>query len=232
MKNEAKSTNTVFLQGRIGSPIEYSHDLYGERFYEFRLDVPRLSEHLDELPVTASETLIQGLNQDDQIAVNGQFRSFNRPEGERSRLILSVFAREILPPQPSVNPNSATLIGYICKPPIYRTTPFNREICDVLLAVNRAYSKSDYIPCIAWGKNARLLKSAVVGQKLEVTGRIQSRNYTKRLDDGSSQVRTAYEFSIGAVELMQKESEVASTTDLSAEFGSGMSGGFAALHDE
>lgn len=212
MKND-KSTNTVFLQGRIGSTVEYSHDLYGERFYEFKLNVPRLSEHLDIIPVTAAEGLVGKLKEGDLVSVIGQFRSFNRPEGDRSRLILSVFAREIGAPQSDVNPNTAELIGYICKPPIYRTTPFNREICDVLLAVNRAYAKSDYIPCIAWGKNARLIKNAPVGQKLDVSGRIQSRQYTKRLDDGESQVRTAYEFSIGNVEFVQKESEVASTSD-------------------
>ena len=219
MKNEVKSTNNVFLQGRIGSSIEYSHDLYGERFYEFRLDVPRLSEHLDEIPVTVSETLAAELHEGDTVAINGQFRSFNRPEGERSRLILSVFARELAPVRSDVNPNNATMIGYICKPPIYRTTPFNREICDVLLAVNRAYSKSDYIPCIAWGKNARVIRNAAVGQKLEVTGRIQSRQYTKRLEDGSSEIRTAYEFSIGSVEFLKKESEVASTSDDSDDDG-------------
>ncbi len=212
MKNE-KSTNTVYLQGRVGSSVEYSHDLYGERFYEFKLNVPRLSEHLDVIPITASEALVAGLQADELIAVSGQFRSFNRPDGERSRLILSVFAREITQPQAEVNPNAAELIGYICKPPIYRTTPFNREICDVLLAVNRAYSKSDYIPCIAWGKNARLIKNAPVGQKMCVAGRIQSRQYTKRLDNGETELRTAYEFSIGAVEFLQKESEVASTSD-------------------
>ena len=212
MKNE-KSTNTVYLQGRVGSAVEYSHDLYGERFYEFKLNVPRLSEHLDVKPITASEALVAGLQADELIAVSGQFRSFNRPDGERSRLILSVFAREITQPQAEVNPNAAELIGYICKPPIYRTTPFNREICDVLLAVNRAYSKSDYIPCIAWGKNARLIKNAPVGQKMCVAGRIQSRQYTKRLDNGETELRTAYEFSIGAVEFLQKESEVASTSD-------------------
>lgn len=213
MKNEVKSTNYVFLQGQIGSPIEYSHDLYDERFYEFTLKVPRLSEQLDELPITVSQSLVEGLREGDKIALTGQFRSFNRPDGERSRLILSVFAREILPVKDDVNPNTAQLTGYICKPPVYRTTPFNREICDVLLAVNRAYSKSDYIPCIAWGKSARLIKDADVGQKLEVTGRIQSRGYTKRLPDGSSQLRTAYEFSIGNVEFVAKESEVASTND-------------------
>ena len=212
MKNE-KSTNTVYLQGRVGSAVEYSHDLYGERFYEFKLNVPRLSEHLDVIPITASEALVAGLQADELIAVSGQFRSFNRPDGERSRLILSVFAREITQPQAEVNPNAAELIGYICKPPIYRTTPFNREICDVLLAVNRAYSKSDYIPCIAWGKNARLIKNAPVGQKMCVAGRIQSRQYTKRLDNGETELRTAYEVSIGAVEFLQKESEVASTSD-------------------
>lgn len=213
MKNEIKSTNTVFLQGHIGSAIEYSHDLYGERFYEFKLNVPRLSEHLDVIPITVSQSLAEGLKEGAHIGISGQFRSFNRPDGERSRLILSVFAREILAPQLDVNPNSAELIGYICKPPVYRTTPFNREICDVLLAVNRAYSKSDYIPCIAWGKNARAIKNAPIGQKLEVAGRIQSRQYTKRLDDGSAQIRTAYEFSIGCVEFLSKECEVASTSD-------------------
>lgn len=212
MKNE-KPTNTVFLQGRIGTDVEYSHDLYGERFYEFKLNVPRLSEHLDVIPVTAAEDLVGKLKKDDYISVTGQFRSFNRPDGERSRLILSVFAREIGEPHEDVNPNTAELIGYICKPPIYRTTPFNREICDVLLAVNRAYAKSDYIPCIAWGKNARLIKNAPVGQKLDVVGRIQSRQYTKRLESGESEQRTAYEFSIGGVEFVQRESEVASTSD-------------------
>lgn len=213
MKNEVKSTNNVFLQGRIASEIVYSHDLYEERFYEFTLEVPRLSEQLDVLPVTVSQSLIEGLHVGDTVGINGQFRSFNRPDGERSRLILSVFAREILPPKDEINPNSAELVGYICKPPVYRTTPFNREICDVLLAVNRAYSKSDYIPCIAWGKNARLIKNAPVGQKLDVTGRIQSRQYTKRQADGSAEIRTAYEFSIGSAEFLTKESEVASASD-------------------
>ncbi len=213
MKNDAKSTNTVFLQGIVGSSVEYSHDLYGEKFYEFKLNVPRLSEHLDIIPITASEPLVQSLDEGKKIAVLGQFRSFNRPDGERSRLILSVFAREITDPYPDANPNVADLIGYICKPPVYRTTPFNREICDVLLAVNRAYSKSDYIPCIAWGKNARLIKNAPVGQKLEVSGRIQSRQYTKKLEDGTTEIRTAYEFSIGSAEFMKKETEVASTSD-------------------
>lgn len=212
MKND-KPTNTVFLQGKIGSEPEYSHDMYGERFYEFKLNVPRLSEHLDVIPITVPEELSANLTVDSQISVTGQFRSFNRPDGERSRLILSVYARELNAPVDGANPNTAELIGYICKPPIYRTTPFNREICDILLAVNRAYSKSDYIPCIAWGKNARLLKNAAVGQKLDVCGRIQSRQYTKRIDDESSEVRTAYEFSIGSVEFLQKESEVASTSD-------------------
>ena len=212
MKND-KPTNTVFLQGKIGSEPEYSHDMYGERFYEFKLNVPRLSEHLDVIPITVPEELSANLTVDSQISVTGQFRSFNRPDGERSRLILSVYARELNAPVDGANPNTAELIGYICKPPIYRTTPFNREICDILLAVNRAYSKSDYIPCIAWGKNARLLKNAAVGQKLDVCGRIQSRQYTKRIDDESSEVRTAYEFSIGSVEFLQKESEVASTAD-------------------
>ncbi len=213
MKNETKAVNNVFLQGTIATEIEYSHDLYGERFYEFTLDVPRLSEQTDEIPITIPEELIGTIKQGDKIALNGQFRSFNRPEGDRSRLILSVFVREIVQPKPDVNPNFAELVGYICKRPVYRTTPFNREICDILLAVNRAYSKSDYIPCIAWGRNARLVRDAAVGQKMYVGGRIQSRKYTKRYDDGTSQIRTAYEFSIGTISMFEKESEVASTSD-------------------
>lgn len=208
-------TNNVFLQGTIDGEIKYSHTLYGEKFYEFLLNVPRLSEHLDVLPITASENLAMQLSSGDCVAINGQFRSFNKPDGERSRLILSVFAREVMQPLSDVNPNNSELVGYICKPPVYRTTPFNREICDVLLAVNRAYSKSDYIPCIAWGKNARLLRNVPVGQKIEVNGRIQSRQYTKRLDDGGAELRTAYEFSIGEVELLFKEAEVASASDAS-----------------
>ena len=204
MKNEVKSTNYVFLQGQIGSPIEYSHDLYDERFYEFTLKVPRLSEQLDELPITVSQSLVEGLREGDKIALTGQFRSFNRPDGERSRLILSVFAREILPVKDDVNPNTAQLTGYICKPPVYRTTPFNREICDVLLAVNRAYSKSDYIPCICWGRNARFASTFEVGEHVQVIGRIQSREYIKKLSETETEKRIAYEVSVSKLECLEE----------------------------
>ena len=210
-----EKNNRVYFMGEIVSEATFSHEVYGEGFYEFYVRVMRLSGQADILPVTISERLIKGndLKIGSQLCALGQFRSYNKLENGKSRLMLTVFVREVLAEAQGKNPNSIVLSGYICKPPIYRTTPFNREICDVLLAVNRAYSKSDYIPCIAWGKNARLIKNAPVGQKMCVAGRIQSRQYTKRLDNGETELRTAYEFSIGAVEFLQKESEVASTSD-------------------
>ena len=137
------------------------------------------------------------------VTVEGQFRSYNKFDGERSRLMLSVFAREIFPFEESDNPNVVELVGFICKEPIYRTTPFSREICDLLLAVNRSYNKSDYIPCIAWGRNARFLASLCVGDKLEISGRIQSREYSKQTEEGEI-TKIAYEVSVNRVTLVEK----------------------------
>ena len=198
MDHAAESNNRVFLMGEIVSEATFSHEVYGEGFYEFYVKVMRLSGQADILPVTVSERLIEGnhLHVGATLCALGQFRSYNKLEGGRSRLMLTVFVREILSAAPASNPNSIVLSGYICKPPVYRTTPFNREIADLLVAVNRAYNKSDYIPCIAWGRNARFVQNLKVGDRIALSGRIQSREYIKRLSETQSVTMTAYEVSV------------------------------------
>ena len=198
MDHAAESNNRVFLMGEIVSEATFSHEVYGEGFYEFYVKVMRLSGQADILPVTVSERLIEGnhLHVGATLCALGQFRSYNKLEGGKSRLMLTVFVREILSAAPASNPNSIVLSGYICKPPVYRTTPFNREIADLLVAVNRAYNKSDYIPCIAWGRNARFVQNLKVGDRIALSGRIQSREYIKRLSETQSVTMTAYEVSV------------------------------------
>ena len=192
--------NKVYLSGTVSTQPHYSHELYGEGFYEFTLKVPRLSEQCDFVPVTVSERLMSGidLSVGAAVSLNGQFRSYNKMENAKSKLMLTVFVRDFTESN-GQNPNTVELSGYVCKQPIYRTTPFNREICDLLLAVNRAYNKSDYIPCIAWGRNARFVRDIEVGQRVSVLGRIQSREYTKKLSETESEIRTAYELSVGKI---------------------------------
>lgn len=201
MNYEQMSNNKVCLCGEIVSDPVFSHEIYGEGFYEMFLSVARLSEQKDILPVTISERLIAEANigRGSVIALSGQFRSYNKVESGKSRLMLTVFVRELIPPQQCKNPNQITLTGYICKPPVYRTTPFSREITDLLLAVNRAYNKSDYIPCIAWGRNARYVKNLKVGERVTISGRIQSREYQKKIDEEKTEVRTAYEVSVNKI---------------------------------
>ena len=198
MNVQTEKNNKVFISGEIVSEAEFSHEVYGEGFYEFFVRVLRLSGQADILPVTISERLIAGnsLCVGSMLSAIGQFRSYNKIEDGRSRLMLTVFVREIVEPAPQKNPNSIVLSGYICKPPVYRTTPFNREIADILIAVNRAYNKSDYIPCIAWGRNARFVKNLTVGDKVALSGRIQSREYQKKLSDEQVVTMTAYEVSV------------------------------------
>ncbi len=198
MDHAAETNNRVFLMGEIVSEAVFSHEVYGEGFYEFYVRVMRLSGQADVLPVTISERLIEGshLRVGDTLCALGQFRSYNKLENGRSRLMLTVFVRELLAAAPTQNPNSIVLSGYICKPPVYRTTPFNREIADLLVAVNRAYNKSDYIPCIAWGRNARFVQNLKVGDRIALSGRIQSREYVKRLSESQSVTMTAYEVSV------------------------------------
>lgn len=205
MKYELLNNNKVFLNGVVVENPVFSHETYGEGFYEVKLSVPRLSEHNDILPVTVSEKFLKSFSVGQEVALKGQFRSFNKLMGDKSKLVLNVFAREIIERNDSMNPNIIEITGFLCKPPIFRTTPFNREICDILVAVNRAYNKSDYLPCIAWGRNARYIKDAPVGKKLEIVGRIQSREYQKKLDSGEIVTKTAYEISIGRINIIEEE---------------------------
>ena len=193
-----EKNNKVFISGEIVTQAEFSHEVYGEGFYEMNVLVKRLSGQGDILPVTVSVRLITDKNLKVGVTINaiGQFRSYNKLIDGKSKLMLTVFVRELLEETPVRNPNSIVLTGYICKPPIYRTTPFNREIADVLIAVNRSYNKSDYIPCIAWGRNARFAKNLAVGEKIAISGRIQSREYQKKLSDDDVRTLTAYEVSI------------------------------------
>ena len=219
--------NYLTLVGKVTSEKQFSHEIYGERFYSFDLSIPRLSGNADIIPVTVSERLIN----DDMMAIGnkllikGQFRSYNSYENEKNRLILTVFAKDIekleetaqeaevneegneLPVNEFVKKDTITnevvLIGYICKKPIYRQTPFGREIADLLLAVNRAYNKSDYIPSIAWGRNARFCQNLEVGTEVKIVGRIQSRNYEKKYEDGTIIKKVAYEVSIGSLEIVK-----------------------------
>jgi len=208
--------NHLVLVGKVTSDKKFSHEIYGESFYIFDLEVARLSGNSDIIPITISERLIleKELEIGDKVAIEGQFRSYNSYENEKNRLILTVFAKDIkyLSEQDEENSsekvsNEVTLIGYICKKPIYRQTPFGREISDILLAVNRAYNKSDYIPAIAWGRNARFCQNIEVGTKVKITGRVQSRNYEKKFEDGTAQTRTAYEVSISSLEIVNEEEE-------------------------
>jgi single-stranded DNA-binding protein len=213
MNYEQMNNNVVTLTGKITTKPTYSHHVFGEGFHETSIEVSRLSEQTDVIPITISERLMQDnkVKEGSVVSLEGQFRSYNKIVDGRSKLMLTVFVRDITECDPDKNPNEIELTGYICKEPIYRTTPFKREICDILLAVNRAYNKSDYIPCIAWGRNARFVKSVGIGQRVSVLGRIQSRNYQKMREGGEYETRTAYEISINRIGLddeVDNESEV------------------------
>lgn len=197
-----ENNNHVLLKGKIKELPVYSHTVMGEGFFEMFVEVQRLSAEVDVLPVTISERLIGDFSIGDEIGIVGQFRSYNKLEDNRSKLMLTIFVKELVEPDEITEINQIYLMGYICKEPVYRTTPFGREICDVLLAVNRAYNKSDYLPCIAWGRNARFVRDLGVGEKLEVQGRIQSRAYQKRVGDDEIQTKVAYEISIASVVLV------------------------------
>ena len=211
--------NYLTLVGKITGEKKFSHEIYGERFYIFNLEIPRLSGVADIIPITISERLISEdtLTEGQKLLVKGQFRSYNSYESEKNRLILTVFAKDVRViseeeqseeenemTKKDVITNEVVLIGYICKKPIYRQTPFGREIADILLAVNRAYNKSDYIPCIAWGRNARFCQNLEVGSQIKLVGRVQSRTYEKKHEDGSVETRVAYEVSVGSLEVIEE----------------------------
>ncbi len=213
--------NHLVLVGKVTSDKTYSHEIYGEKFYIFDLEVPRLSSAVDIIPITVSERLLTDLNLEigTKLSIEGQFRSYNSYQNERNKLILTVFAKDIveIKDEPKIEDseeekkdvvtNEVTLSGYVCKKPIYRQTPFDREISDLLLAVNRAYNKSDYIPCIAWGRNARFCQNMEVGTEVKIVGRVQSRKYEKKFEDGTSETRIAYEVSISSMEIIDKKDE-------------------------
>lgn len=211
--------NYLTLVGKVTGEKEFSHEIYGERFYIFKLGIPRLSGNQDMIPITISERLIgeETLQEGKRLLVKGQFRSYNSYENEKNRLILTVFAKDVIEVEEKEEDeeneivrkdtitNEVVLMGYLCKKPIYRQTPFGREISDILLAVNRAYNKSDYIPCIAWGRNARFCQNLEVGSQVKVVGRVQSRTYEKKYEDGTVQTRVAYEVSVGSLEVIEEK---------------------------
>ena len=210
MNYEQMNNNKVYVSGEIVSNAEFSHEVYGEGFYNMLIKIERLSGQSDIIPITISERILreEGIKMGDMVALKGQFRSYNKQVDGKSKLALTIFVREIVPKLDNAPTNIIELSGYICKEPIYRTTPFNREICDVLLAVNRAYNKSDYIPCIAWGRNARFVKSIDVGEKVVLQGRIQSREYQKKIDENNIENRVAYEISISKIALATQDESI------------------------
>ena len=211
-----EENNHITLMGKVTSEKRFSHEIYGEKFYIFDISVPRLSGSSDIIPVTISERLLIGedIKLDSKVIIDGQFRSYNSYENEKSRLVLTVFAKDIkltenqdeeIKAGKDIISNEVTLTGYICKKPIYRKTPFGREIADVLLAVNRAYNKSDYIPCIAWGRNARFCENVPVGTEVRIVGRVQSREYEKKYEDGTVEKKVAYEVSVSSLEIANQD---------------------------
>ncbi len=221
MSTNYLENNYLTLVGKVTGEKRFSHEIYGESFYVFNLSIPRLSGNSDIIPITVSERLIKEdtLMEGKKLLVKGQFRSYNSYENEKNRLILTVFAKDIVEVEENNEEeenemvrkdtitNEVVLVGYICKKPIYRQTPFGREISDLLLAVNRAYNKSDYIPCIAWGRNARFCQNLEVGTEVKVVGRVQSRNYEKKHEDGTVETRVAYEVSVGSLEVIDENED-------------------------
>ena len=214
--------NYLTLVGKVTGEKKFSHEIYGERFYVFNLEVARLSGNADIIPITVSERLAtdEMLTPGKNLLVKGQFRSYNSYDNEKNRLILTVFAKDVVELEENSQEeenemtkkdmvtNEVVLVGYICKKPIYRQTPFGREIADILLAVNRAYNKSDYIPTIAWGRNARFCQNLEVGTKVKIVGRVQSRMYEKKHDDGTVENRVAYEVSVGSLEVVEENDTI------------------------
>ena len=199
------ANNRAEVMGVVADELVFSHEIYGEKFYTFTLKIPRLSGISDDVKVMVSDRLLSDMELlvGDAVEVEGQFRSYNSYENGDNRLVLTVFAKDLRKAEDITedkNPNSLYLNGFLCKPPVYRTTPFGREITDLLVAVNRSYNKSDYIPVIAWGRNARFCKNINVGDNIRIWGRIQSRVYQKHLSEEEVVEKTAYEVSVSRME--------------------------------
>lgn len=208
MSEKVIENNKVTIIGEVISLFEFSHEVFGEGFYITDIAVSRLSDQIDIIPVMVSERLmdVTADYRGKTIETIGQFRSYNRHEGAKNRLVLSVFVREVEFIEEFTDytkTNQIFLDGYICKEPIYRKTPLGREIADLLIAVNRPYGKSDYIPCIAWGRNARFASGFTIGSRVKIWGRVQSREYTKKLDEEACERRIAYEVSVSKLECVE-----------------------------
>ena len=222
MTDKVIENNQVTVMGEIASGFTYSHEIFGEGFYMMDVRCKRLSESYDTIPVMVSERLMD-VTADytgELICVNGQFRSYNRHEENRNRLVLSLFVRDLRVDDTELGsdkPNYIFLDGYICKQPVYRKTPLGREIADLLLAVNRPYGKSDYIPCICWGRNARFADGFQVGEHIQIWGRIQSREYQKKLDEETFETRVAYEISVSKLEHIDEMSAVVAASEEKTE---------------
>lgn len=215
-------TNKVYVEGKVISPIEFSHQMYGEGFYILKIEVPRLSDAVDILPVTVSERLISimDIKVGDLVSVIGQLRSYNKIVDGNNRLILTIFARDINPiDEISKTPNQMFIDGFICKSPVYRTTPFGREITDILVAANRPYNKSDYIPVIAWGRNARFSSKLEIGSRIRIWGRVQSRTYEKKVSEEVVLSRVAYEVSITKMESVQDDESIGNEENSDIDLG-------------
>ncbi len=218
MNTNYDDNNHIILLGKVTSEKKFTHEIYGEKFFVFDLSVPRLSGSADIIPVTISERLLtnQDLEIGDKLEIEGQFRSYNSYMPGRNKLVLTVFTKDIrflenqedeIVAGKDVISNEVILDGFLCKKPIYRKTPFGREIADILLAVNRGYNKSDYIPCIAWGRNARFCENMQVGTEVKIVGRVQSRAYEKKYEDGRIENKVAYEVSVSSLELANKNDD-------------------------
>lgn len=200
-------TNVVYLRGELDENMEFSHEIFGEKFFNAKIKINRLSESYDILPLTVSERLLQDIDikSNNKVNVIGQLRSYNKNIDNRNRLVLTVFVREIKQVEDeNKDPNSIFLDGYICKEPIYRKTPLGREITDLLVAINRPYNKSDYIPSIVWGRNAKFAKTLKVGDRIQMWGRVQSREYEKKVENGESIKKVAYEVSISKIKKLSE----------------------------
>ncbi len=216
METLKENTNIATISGIVCQGLTLSNEVEGEKFYDFVVEVKRLSDSKDLIPVTISERDLLGIDikVGTYIKVEGEYRSYNKVQSERNKLVLHLFAKNLSFDNIEENLNEVKLVGFLCKPPIYRKTPFNREICDILLAVNRTnYHKSDYIPCILWGRNARFIASQVVGCKMEIVGRIQSRGYTKTMPDGSVENKLAYEVSCQRLTMISSVSNIKKQDD-------------------
>ena len=202
-----EETNVVNLRGELSENLEFSHEIFGEKFYNTTIKINRLSDSYDILPITVSERLLEDIKieEGNLCSILGQLRSYNKNIDNRNRLVLTVFVREIKTiEEENKDPNSIFLDGYICKEPVYRKTPLGREITDLLVAINRPYNKSDYIPSIVWGRNAKFAKGLKVGDRIQMWGRVQSREYEKKGEDGNSIKKVAYEVSISKIKKMSE----------------------------